>query len=165
MAGRVRLLQDHGRGADGNVRCWGFNSRLDNVQAAILNLKLRKYDASIERRREIATAYDTRLRGIAELHLPPPPDADPDHRDIFQNYEIEADERDALRAHLEECGVRTILQWGGKTIHQFEALGPPKSLPYTDRMTKRFMLLPMNTALADDDVSYICDCIESFYAK
>jgi dTDP-4-amino-4,6-dideoxygalactose transaminase len=164
VAAKVRLLQDHGRGADGNVTCWGFNSRLDNVQAAILNVKLKKYGAFIERRRAIAALYDERLRGIVELHLPPAPGAERDHFDIFQNYEIEAERRDALRAHLEECGVRTILQWGGKTIHEFPALGPAKKLPYTDRMTKRFLLLPMNTALTDNDVSYICDCIEGFYA-
>ena len=145
------------------VHCWGFNARLDNVQAAILNLKLKRYDRSIERRREIATAYDRRLRRIGELQLPPAPDSDGDHFDIFQNYEIEAERRDALRAHLEECGVKTSLQWGGKAIHEFRALFPPKTLPYTERMTQRFMLLPMNTALHDDDVGYVCDCIESFY--
>lgn len=164
MAGRVRLLQDHGRGPDGVVSCWGFNSRLDNVQAAILRIKLAKYDSYIARRREVARLYDDRLRNLEQLLLPPAPDSDPDHFDIFQNYEIEAGNRDALRAHLEECGVRTILQWGGKTIHQFPALGPAKKLPYTERMTERFMLLPMNTALSDEDVSYICDCIESFYS-
>jgi dTDP-4-amino-4,6-dideoxygalactose transaminase len=165
MAARVRLLQDHGRGSDGMVSCWGFNSRLDNVQAAILGIKLKKYDSYVARRRDIARLYDTRLRETEELHLPPAPDSDPNHFDIFQNYEIEADNRDALRAHLEQRGVRTIMQWGGKTIHQFEALGLGKSLPYTERMTQRFMLLPMNTALSDSDVTYICDCIEEFYSR
>ena len=163
MAAQVRMLRDHGRGPDGNVWCWGYNSRLDNVQAAILRIKLRKYDAYIARRRELAAIYDARLRHLAQLLLPPPPVADGDHFDIFQNYEIEATERDALRAHLESRGVRTILQWGGKAIHQFPKLGLQASLPYTERMTERFMMLPMNTALADDDVRYICDCIEEFY--
>jgi dTDP-4-amino-4,6-dideoxygalactose transaminase len=148
------------------VLCWGFNSRLDNLQAAVLNVKLKKYDSYVARRREVARLYDARLRHLPELHLPPAPDADPTHFDIFQNYEIEAADRDRLREHMEKRGVRTIVQWGGKTIQQFDKLGlrtPP--LPYTERMTARFVLLPMNTALSDADVHYICDCVESFYSK
>jgi dTDP-4-amino-4,6-dideoxygalactose transaminase len=163
LAAAVNILRDHGRGPDGAVWAWGYNSRLDNVQAAILRIKLRKYDGYIARRRALAAIYDSRLRDIEQLLLPPAPDASVDHFDIYQNYEIEADRRDALRAHLEERGVRTILQWGGKAIHQSPKLGFNVSLPYTERMVERFMLLPMNTALKDDDVHYICDSIEEFY--
>src|SRR5579885_3572520 len=53
IAERVRVLRDHGRGPDGDVCAWGYNSRLDNVQAAILNVKLRHYDSYVSRRREI----------------------------------------------------------------------------------------------------------------
>jgi dTDP-4-amino-4,6-dideoxygalactose transaminase len=163
IAERVTILRDHGRGPDGNIWYWGYNSRLDNVQAAILRVKLRRYDAYIARRRAIARIYDARLRKFEALHLPPAPVDDGVHFDIFQNYEIEAQQRDALRAHLEKNGVGTIVQWGGKTVHQFPKLGFRVQLPYTDRMTERFMMLPMNTALADDDVHYVCDCIEGFY--
>jgi dTDP-4-amino-4,6-dideoxygalactose transaminase len=164
LADRVRILRDHGRGHDGNVGMWGYNSRLDNVQAAILRIKLRRYDEYVARRRAIAAMYQQRLGARPELLLPPAPDAQPEHFDIFQNYEIEADNRDALRAHLEARGVKTIIQWGGKVIHQFPKLGLGAPLPYAERMSQRFMLLPMNTALADDDVQYICDSIEEFYA-
>lgn len=164
LAERVRILRDHGRGHDGNVSMWGYNSRLDNVQAAILRIKLRRYDEYITRRRAIASVYQQRLGQRPELLLPPAPGAQPDHFDIFQNYEIEAQNRDALRAHLEARGVKTIIQWGGKVIHQFPKLGLGAPLPYAEGMSQRFMLLPMNTALADDDVQYICDCIEEFYA-
>jgi dTDP-4-amino-4,6-dideoxygalactose transaminase len=163
MAENLRCLRDHGRGADGLVARWGFNSRLDNVQAAILRIKLRQYDQYIATRRRLASIYDQRLRDLAELLLPPAPDADPRHFDIFQNYEIEADRRDQLRAFLESRGVKTIIQWGGHTIHQFPALGLRSQAHYTERMTGRFMLLPMNTALAEDEVHYICDAIREFY--
>jgi dTDP-4-amino-4,6-dideoxygalactose transaminase len=166
MAEKVRLLQDHGRSPTGDVVSWGFNSRLDNLQAAVLHLKLKKYKRYIDRRREVAVIYESRLKRLPQLHLPPAPDSDPEHFDIYQNYEIEARDRDALRTHLEGDGVRTILQWGGKTIQQFDRLGlAPAHLPYTEQMVQRFMLLPMNTALRDDDVHYICDSIEAFYAK
>ena len=163
-ADAVRILRDHGRGPDGNVWCWGYNARLDNVQAAILRIKLRKYDEYVSRRRELASIYSSRLRYLRQLMLPPAPGAEVDHFDIYQNYEIEAENRDELRTHLEERGVRTVLQWGGKAIHQFPKLGYACGLPYTEQVMRRFMLLPMNTSLSDGDVHYICDCIEEFYA-
>jgi dTDP-4-amino-4,6-dideoxygalactose transaminase len=164
VAEQIRLLRDHGRGSDGVVCAWGYNSRLDNVQAAILRIKLRRYDSYIARRRALAGLYQTRLGCIAQLTLPPAPDADGAHFDIFQNYEIEARDRERLREFLEERGIKTIIQWNGKLIHQFHKLGFKGEMPYADKMVERFMLLPMNTALTDDDVSYICDCIGDFYA-
>ncbi len=164
VAEKVRLMRDHGRcAATGDVVTWGYNARLDNLQAAILGVKLQTYDSEIARRREIARMYCQRLEHLPDLVLPPGPDASGDHFDIFQNFELEAGQRDALRAHLHDHGVKTIIQWGGKTIHQFKALGLNRDLPNTERLTKRFFLLPMNTSLSDDDVSYICDTIEAFY--
>jgi len=164
LAERVRLLRDHGRGPDGQVQLWGFNARLDNVQAAVLKFKLARYDQDVQRRREIAAQYHQRLKEVPGLLLPPGPEEDPRHFDVYQNYEIEAERRDALRAHLEAHGVRTILQWGGHTIHQFAKLGLRAEVPYTERMTGRFLMLPLHTALSDDDVAYICDRIVAFYA-
>ena len=159
----MRLLRDHGRAATGDVVTWGYNSRLDNLQAAILDCKLARYDEAIARRRAIAAIYDERLRTIPALLLPPGPNAESDHFDIYQNYEIEAERRDALRTWLDEQGVKTIIQWGGKTIHQFPELHLNADLPLTEVMTGRFMLLPLNTSLSDDDVFYICDQIVAFY--
>jgi dTDP-4-amino-4,6-dideoxygalactose transaminase len=163
VAERVRLYRDHGRAASGDVVTWGYNARLDNVQAAILLYKLDTYDQEIARRRALAGIYDARLRAISDLLLPPAPDADPAHFDIYQNYEIESSRRDELQTHLAANGVKTIRQWGGKCIHQFSDLELRSDAPYTERMTQRFLLLPMNTSLADEDVHYICDVIERFY--
>src|SRR6185312_660277 len=60
MAEQIRVLRDHGRGSDGMVCAWGFNSRLDNVQAAILRIKLKRYDSYIARRRALAGLYQAR---------------------------------------------------------------------------------------------------------
>ncbi len=163
IADEVRLLRDHGRISSGDVVHWGFNSRLDNLQAAILNFKLQKYDAEIARRRELAQIYHSLLRNISELSLPPGPDDSVEHFDIYQNYEIECENRDALKLYLQSEGIGTILQWGGKCIHQFEALGLNSDLPITEQVTERFLLLPMNTSLSNDDVEFICEKILSFY--
>jgi dTDP-4-amino-4,6-dideoxygalactose transaminase len=159
----MRLLRDHGRAHTGDVVAWGYNSRLDNLQAAVLNFKLSRYDAEVARRREIAARYEDKLRGLPGLVLPPSPYADVKHFDIYQNYEVESDQRDALRAHLDAAGVKTIIQWGGKTIHQFPKLDLNDDLPRTQRLTERFFLLPMNTSLSDDDIDYVCEQIQRFY--
>jgi dTDP-4-amino-4,6-dideoxygalactose transaminase len=161
---KLALLRDHGRNANGEVVGWGTNSRLDNIQAAVLNFKLKSFDRDLARRRELAKLYEEGLEGVAELLLPPGPDTDPNHHDVFQNYEIEADARDELKQHLQDNGVRTVVQFGGRAIHQCNGLGfEDVKLPITERLYTRALLLPMNTTLADDDVHYIVAQIRSFY--
>jgi dTDP-4-amino-4,6-dideoxygalactose transaminase len=166
IAESVALLRDHGRNEEGEVVTWGTNCRLDNIQAAILNLKLKTFKDDMDRRREIAGMYDHALKDIDDLILPPAPDADEKHFDVYQNYELESGHRDELRSFLAERGVGTIIQWGGKAVHQFNGLGFDNvRLPVVERMTSRFLMLPMHTALTDVDVEYVCDCIREFYSK
>jgi dTDP-4-amino-4,6-dideoxygalactose transaminase len=165
VAERIELWRDHGRNKDGVIVDWGTNCRLDNVQAAVLDFMLKSFDAAVARRREIARSYQRRLGPIKELILPPGPDADTDHFDTYQNYEMQSLRRDELRAYLEEFGVRTLIQWGGRAVHQFKDLGFDVDLPKTTLMTSRFIMLPMNTSLSDDDVTYICDVIERFHSQ
>jgi dTDP-4-amino-4,6-dideoxygalactose transaminase len=156
-------LHDHGRDEHGEVVMWGLNSRLDNMQAAILDYKLARYDQEVSRRREIASLYQQELGAIKELELPPAPGSEPDHFDVFQNYELEAERRDDLRAFLQGKGIGTLIQWGGKAVHQFERLGFNVELPYTERMFTRCLMLPMNRSLSDEDVLYVCAMIRQFY--
>lgn len=160
---RVLQLRDHGRRADGEIVSWGLNSRLDNLQAAILDQRLACYGETITRRRALAAIYQERLEGLEELTLPPAPHADADHFDVYQNYEIEAARRDQLRQWLAARGVGTALPWGGRAVHQWPKLGFTERLPFTEACFERVLLLPMNLSLTDSDVHYICDSIEDFY--
>ena len=164
VAEYIKTLRDHGRSASGKVIDWGYNARLDNIHAAILNYKLGFYDEDIERRRKIASIYNEELKDLPQLLLPPAPD-NGDHYDIYQNYEIEAEDRNALEKHLSEQGIGTIRQWGGYTIHQHTQLGLNTDIEYTENMTKRFLMLPLHTALTDEEVYYISSTINSFYQK
>lgn len=163
VAERVRLYRDHGRSENGEIVDWGYNARLDNLQAAVLLYKLKNYDEEIERRRFLARIYCDRLSHITELVLPPCPDGDLEHFDIYQNFEVESPRRDSLRSYLTEHGVGTIIQWGGKCIHQFPKLKLRADASNTEKLTNDFFMLPMNTSLTDDDVHYICDTIISFF--
>lgn len=164
MGEKLAFLRDHGRNAEGEVVDWGTNSRLDNLQAAVLDVKLKYYMQDIERRREVAGLYDTELKDVSELELPPAPDEDSSHFDIYQNYEIIAEKRDELKAFLAENDVGTLIQFGGKAIHQHKELGfEGINLPYTEELYTKFIMLPMNTSLSDDDVFYICSKVKEFY--
>ena len=163
VARRIKLLRDHGRNDDGEVEMWGFNSRLDNMQAAILHAQFRDYDEIVTRRRCIARLYEALLSDVPEVTLPPAPDSDPDHFDVFQNYEIEAERRDEFRAHLSKNGVGTLIQWGGTPVHRFKSLGFNVTLPATERLFERCVMLPMNMMVTDDEVGYIAELIRDFY--
>lgn len=160
---KLMLLRDHGRAENGDVVMWGFNSRLGNLQAAILNHYFARYDETIARRRAIAGIYQEQLGGLRKVVLPPAPIENGDHFDVFQNYEIEANRRDELKAYLADKGVGTLIQWGGKAVHQFPGLKFTQKLPYTDHAFTRMLMLPLNMSLTDDDVRYVADCVRGFY--
>jgi dTDP-4-amino-4,6-dideoxygalactose transaminase len=162
---RILQLRDHGRGADGEIVDWGLNSRLDNLQAAILDFRLKSYGTTVDRRRALAGTYQERLQPVGQLVLPPGPQDDADHFDVFQNYEIEAERRDELRAFLETRHIGTALPWGGKAVHQWARLGFETCLPVTERLFERVLLLPLNLSLTDHDVHHICNAIEDFYRR
>ena len=160
---KIYQIHDHGRDIDGEVKRWGRNSRLDNLQAAILNHKLPSYSSVIKRRRELAQLYHDRLQNFEELKLPPGPNANSDHFDVYQNYELQAENRNELRIFLNESGIGTLIQWGGKAVHQFENLGFNYKLPRTEIFFEKCIMLPMNVFLRNDDVEYICEKINIFY--
>ncbi|NQV96345.1 MAG: DegT/DnrJ/EryC1/StrS family aminotransferase [Acidimicrobiaceae bacterium] len=160
---RISLLRDHGRNEEGNVVAWGLNSRLDNLQAAVLLTRMKHLDKEIARRREIASMYQEGLQGISELLLPPGPNASPDHFDSYQNYEIEAERRDDLKKFLLDNGVGTLIQWNGSPIHWFKDLGFNVNLPITDELFKRCLLLPINSMLTNLEVEIVIEEVRRFY--
>lgn len=166
MAEKVKLLRDHGRTPDGDVADWSFNCRLDNLQAALLDLKLKRLPEWIARRRELARLYHRHLSGLRQLRLPPPPVTDGPYLDIFQNYEVEARDRDRLVSHLREKGVEILISWGGRGVHQFKALGLTHfRLPRTEHLFREVLMLPLHTELGEEQVEYVVSVIQGFYAN
>lgn len=163
IAEKVSLLRNHGRTQDGDIAGWSFNCRLDNLHAALLDVKLRRVPEWILRRRELAAIYHQQLGEVKELHLPPPPTEGP-YYDVFQNYEVEAQNRDELVAHLKEAGVETLIPWGGKGVHQFKTLGLSHfRLPRTEQMFRGALMLPLHTELDSEQVKFVCRIIRQFY--
>ena len=169
LAKKMRAMRDHGRDEVGKVTMWGMNSRLDNLQAAFLRLRLKYFDEDMERRREIAGRYQCGLGNLSEMGLPPSPNNNSLHFDVFQNYECTADHRDQLRLFLQGKGIGTLIQWGGVPVHHFDCLGYGKEnftdLSNTDQFFERCLMLPMNMSLTNCDVDYVIESITDFYSK
>lgn len=164
MAEKIRLLRNHGRAEGNDIDGWSFNCRMDNLQAAILDLKLKRVPEWIERRREIASVYSEKLAGIPQVALPPPPTEVSEYFDVFQNYEIEAENREVLAEYMKKNGIETLVSWGGKGIHQFKVLGLTGfHLPRTEKMFRKVLMLPMNPELTNEQVEYVSHAVRKFY--
>ena len=166
MAEKLQLWRDHGRDDDGEVVAWGTNSRLDNLQAAFLSFLLDHYSEDIQRRREIAGKYDAAFKDHKMIYPPQGPN-DGDHFDVYQNYELALEDRDALRQHLSANGIGSIIQWAGTPVHHFDKLGYGQSkfsdLPKTDWFFDRCLMLPMNMSITDDEVNQVIETVLNFY--
>lgn len=128
----------------------GLNSRLDELQAAILSVKLRHLPAWNARRREIAALYEE-LLGDLNLALPADP-ASGEH--VYHLYVIRSAEREMLQQHLRERGIGCDIHYPLPTHQQsvYAAFAPAGGLPATERLAREILSLPMYPELSDDEV-------------
>ena len=166
IAENIRLLRDHGyQRSTGDILCYGYNSRLDNIQAAILDVKLKYLPEWIERRRKLAGMYHQGLSDLSELKLSPPPHANDRFFDVYQNYVIRSKERKKLVAYLMENGIEILISWP-KPMHHNEALDLGHfHLPKTEQISKEVLSLPMYPELCDEHVEFVIECVRNFYRK
>lgn len=164
LAEKVLLLRDHGlERKSGEIVMYGYNSRLDNIQGAMLNIKLRYLPEWIERRRDIAAMYHAGLEGISDLILPPLPRSEPEYYDVYQNYVIRSHVRDDLADYLKNNGIEILISWPIPNHHQ-KALGLSHyKLPVTEAVSNEVLSLPMYPELRDDQVQYVIEKICDFY--
>ena len=164
IAEKIRLFRDHGyQRSTGDLLCYGFNSRLDNLQAAILDVKLKHLPEWIKRRRELASLYHQGLSDLQELKLPPPPRSNDRFFDVYQNYVIRAKERDRLVTYLRKESIEILVSWP-KPMHHHEALGLKHfHLPKTEQISDEVISLPMYPELSDEQVEIVIRSIYDFY--
>jgi dTDP-4-amino-4,6-dideoxygalactose transaminase len=160
---KLLKLRDHGRDKNGDIKLWGTNARLDNLQAAFLDFKLKKLRQDISKRRKIASIYNNELSKINEVNLVPSPNLKKFNFDVFQNYEIQFEDRNNLKDYLEKNGIKTLIQWNGKAVHQIKPLNLQAKVPNTEIFFKKCLMLPIHTFLKDAEVTYICKKIKEFY--
>ncbi len=159
IADRARLLRDHGqREKYVHVRADGGNSRLDAIQAAVLDLKLPHVSEWNEARRRVAAHYSSRLAGSAVM----PPMEMPYARHVYHLYVIGYPERDRLQKALREVGIGTGLHYP-IPVHRQEAYAAADlamdPLPVTDRLASTALSLPMYPHLELETADYVADQI------
>ncbi len=154
MVPRIKALRNHGS-LKRSVHSMGYNSRLDDLHAAILGVKLRQIGAWSERRREIARMVTEALKDTG-IQLPT---EKPGYRHVYHLYVIEVDKRDAMLKFLNEQGVDAKLHYP-IAIHQQEGYPWGKdadlhpSLPLTERHVARVISLPMFPELTPAEIDY-----------
>jgi dTDP-4-amino-4,6-dideoxygalactose transaminase len=160
LAKRVRVLRNYGSRVKYDHEVKGFNSRLDELQAAFLRVKQRKLDEWNERRKIIADIY---LKGLAEipgLVLPYVPDwAEP----VWHLFVIQTIKRDQLQKYLAEQGIQTLIHYPVPPHKQgaYEEL-KHLPLPISERLHKEVLSLPISPVVTAKDIGYIMTAVKSF---
>ena len=166
LAERVRILRVHGGEPKYYHSVIGGNFRLDELQAAVLSIKLKHLDAWTEGRQRNAERYDE-LIGAAELQdAVTVPFRNPGERHIFNQYVIRARRRDELRAHLERQGIGTEIYYPLPLHEQqcFAYLGhAPDEFPNSQRAAREVLALPVYPELKSEQLEHVVRSIAAFY--
>ena len=162
LAERVRLLRNYGSRRKYDHECRGTNSRLDELQAALLRVKLRHLDAWNARRAALVEVYQAGLGGASDLALPSaPPEAEP----VWHLYVVRHPRREELRRHLERVGVTTMVHYPVPP-HRSPAYrlqgGPVRRFPVAERLAGEVLSLPLSPHHTDGEVSYTAQAVRQF---
>ncbi len=163
MAAQIRSIANHGQRVRYHYERIGMNSRLDSLQAAILDVKLKYLGAWTEARRKTAAWYDHHLEGVGDLLLP---ERRPWSTHSFHQYTLRTSQRDGLQAFLKERGVPSMVYYP-KPLHLHEAyryLGyGPGDFPVSENLAATVLSLPMHTELDEVQLEYIVNQIKAFF--
>jgi dTDP-4-amino-4,6-dideoxygalactose transaminase len=160
LAERVRALRNYGSQQKYLNEVKGFNSRLDELQAALLRVKLKYLDKWNERRRKIAHRYLEHLSSTTNLILPHAPSwAEP----VWHLFVVLIPERDQLQKYLADCGIQTLIHYPVPphrkgAYHELSHL----DLPVSERIHREVLSLPISPVMTDGDACYVAKALNSF---
>jgi len=173
IAARMRSLRTHGMTRRYYHDEIGWNARMDAIQAAVLEVKLRYLGAWTEKRRERAAKYDELFRGAALASSGSTADGivlpwtDPRAEHVFHQYVIRAPRRDALREHLTQAGIGSEIYYP-VPLHLQDALADlgyrPGDFPHAEAAAREVLALPIYPELRDGEQQAVVEAIRAFYA-
>jgi dTDP-4-amino-4,6-dideoxygalactose transaminase len=159
---KLSMLRNYGQSKRYYHDTIGINSRLDEMQAAILSCQLPFLEQWNDRRREVARRYTKELTGIVQT-----PEEAPNNHHVYHLYVIQSNNRDALQEHMLDQGVQTLIHYP-IPAHLQKAYahlgGKPGQLRATERVAGRILSLPMHQGLTDDEVTTVIGAVKSFAA-
>src|SRR5262245_20481323 len=161
-AQRMRRLRAHGLADRQTVEEWGVVSRMDTLQAAVLNYRLDKLPEVIAKRRANAALYQGLLRHD-RIYVPP---CRNEEFNTFHTFVIQVDRRDELQAHLKDRGIKTAIHYPVPIHLQPAARGwghKPGDFPVTERQAGRILTLPVNQYMSEADVRTVATEVLAFF--
>ena len=167
LAKRLKMIANHGQSVQYSFDDIGCNSRLDNLQAAILDVKLKYLDQYCAARQKVAAFYDNAFSDHKNARIPA---REPKSTHVFHQYTLTLAphvDRDAVRKALAEHGVPTMIYYP-KPMHQQKAYASPRysdqDFPVSIRLGASVLSLPIHTEMPEDQLYYIADAIKKIIA-
>jgi len=159
LANTIKQIANHGQSVKYYHDIVGCNSRLDSIQAAVLNIKLQKLDEYIESRRIVANFYDKAFSNLNGVTIPFRSD---DSKHVFHQYTLILDgpDRDKLHKSLADYNVPSMIYYPVPAHRQkmFQEFNSKElDLPITDWLTKRVISLPIHTEMEANQLTHICN--------
>jgi len=165
LAQRCRMIASHGQSKQYVHDVLGVNSRLDSIQAAILDVKLKYLNQYIQARQKAAEYYDRKFSNHPEIIIPA---RNPNSTHVFHQYtlQIKNGKRDALRAFLQEQGIPSMIYYP-IPLHLQKAYQSPRykkgDFPVTEMLCASVLSLPMHTELTEDTLEQITNTVLNFF--
>ncbi|RTQ50625.1 DegT/DnrJ/EryC1/StrS family aminotransferase [Hymenobacter gummosus] len=163
LAERVRTLRNYGSQQKYYNERIGYNSRLDELQAAVLRVKLPHLAAWTAERQRLAAEYDARLAGLPELILPR---TAPGATHVYHLYVVRTARRDALQQHLAAAGIGTLIHYPVPPHRQqaYASLGYAEgAFPLAEELARTSLSLPLWPGMTPADLDAVCDAIRGFF--
>jgi dTDP-4-amino-4,6-dideoxygalactose transaminase len=163
LADRVRLLRNYGSRTRYRNEAIGLNSRLDELQAAFLRVKLRHLADGNRRRAELASRYRDRLTGVGDLILPFVPAWSVP---VWHLFVVRTAQRNALRDHLAACGIGTDIHYPTPPhlSGAYRAAGRKRGdFPIAEQLAEEVLSLPLNPHLTETQMDLVCAAVKDFF--
>jgi len=156
----IKLLRQGGHGSALDRKEAGRNSRLDEVQAAILRTKLEHLNEWNDRRRRLARMYTLALQELPQIQVPT---AEESTSHAHHLYVIQHEKRDSLRKHLADQGIETMIHYPFLLHHQpvFNQTSQ-RPLPVAERVVNQILSLPLYPQLGESDITRVADAARAF---
>lgn len=167
IAEKSRVIRVHGSKPKYYHHVLGYNSRLDELQAAVLNVKLKRLDHFSKQRREKANYYTEKLNELVSDYVQTPIEKEGNYH-VYHQYTLRVENRDALKDYLKENGIDSMIYYPMPLHLQpvFKDLGYKEGdFPVTEEATKEALSLPMYPELKKGDQDYVIEKIVEFYKK
>jgi dTDP-4-amino-4,6-dideoxygalactose transaminase len=164
LAEKIKMISNHGQKIKYHHDVIGVNSRLDTLQAAILDVKLKHLDDYEKRRSDVAMHYDRELGTLSFIEIPSRAKYS---THVFHQYTIKTKgiDRDKLKSYLESKGIPTMIYYP-VPLHLQKAYArseyPEGTFPLTEELSRTVLSLPIHTEMDEEQLSYICAAIKNF---